>query len=78
MQSLLAQELVADELIMDDMRDRREAERRRLSVTGTIGVLRAGTELELLDFRDTVDRLLRMKFRIEKRFLDRLIRGEEV
>jgi len=75
---LLAQELAADELIMDDLRGRREAERRRMSVTGTIGVLRAAAELELLDFRDAVGRLLRMKFRIEKRFLDRLIRGEEV
>jgi len=33
MQSLLAQELAADELIMDDLRGRREAERRRMSVT---------------------------------------------
>src|SRR5579871_238206 len=32
---LLAQELAADELIMDDMSGRREAERRQISVTGT-------------------------------------------
>ena len=74
---LLAQELAADELIMDDLGGRREAERRRLSVTGAIGVLRAAAKLELLDFRDAVDRLLRMNFRIEKEFLNRLIREEK-
>jgi predicted nucleic acid-binding protein len=75
---LLAQELTADELIMDDQGGRREAERRHLSVTGTIGVLRAAAKLELLDFRDTMGRLLRMNFRIDKSFLDRLIRGEDL
>jgi predicted nucleic acid-binding protein len=75
---LLAQELNADELLMDDMSGRREARRRHLSVTGTIGVLRAAAKLGLLDFRDALERLRRTNFRIEKEFIDRLIRGEEV
>lgn len=75
---LLAQELTADGLLMDDMGGRREAARRHLFVTGTIGVLRAAAKLGLLDFRDALDRLRNTTFRIEKGLLDRLIRGEEV
>jgi predicted nucleic acid-binding protein len=75
---LLAQELAADELIMDDLRGRRVAERRHLSVTGTIGVLRAAAKLGLLDLRDALQRLRRTNFRAEEEFFDRLIRGEEV
>jgi len=36
---LLAQELGADQLIIDELRGRREAERRHLRFTGTVGVL---------------------------------------
>jgi hypothetical protein len=54
---VLAQELNADELLMDDMGGRREARRRHLSVTGTVGVLRAAAKLGLLDLRDALERL---------------------
>jgi predicted nucleic acid-binding protein len=75
---LLALEVAADEVIMDDMGGRREAERLRLSVTGTIGVLRAAAKVGLLDLHDALDRLLQTNFRIDKEFLHRLIRDEQV
>jgi hypothetical protein len=65
-------------LLIDDMGGRYEAARRHLSVTGTIGVLRAAAKLGLLDFRDALDRLRGTNFRIAKGLLDRLQRGEEM
>jgi predicted nucleic acid-binding protein len=53
---LLAQELGADSLIIDERRGRREAERRHLHFTGTLGVLRTATKEGLLDFKSAVDR----------------------
>jgi len=73
---LLAQELAADRLIMDDLRGRQEAERRHLVVTGTIGVLRAAANLGLLDLRHALERLRRTNFRMEKALFERLMRGE--
>jgi predicted nucleic acid-binding protein len=75
---LLAQEVKADEIIIDELRGRREAARRQIRVTGTIGVLQAAAKLGLLDLRSALERLRGTNFRIEKAFLDRLIRGEEV
>lgn len=75
---LLAQELGADELIMDDLDGRREAERRHLPVTGTAGVLRAAAKLGLVDLRGALERLRSTSFYISQEMLDRLIRGEEV
>jgi predicted nucleic acid-binding protein len=46
---LLAQELHADLLLMDDWEGRRESERRALRVTGTLGVLERAAERGLLD-----------------------------
>ena len=74
---LLAQELKADELIIDELRGRQEAVLRQMRVTGTIGVLRAAAKLGLLDLRDALERLSRTNFRIDKEFLERLIREEK-
>lgn len=42
---LLAEELKAEESIMDYLTGRREAERRQLRVTGTVGVVRAAARI---------------------------------
>ena len=75
---LLAQEVNADEMIIDELRGRREAARRQIRVTGTIGVLRAAAKIGLLDLQQALERLRRTNFRIDKQFLDHLIRGEEI
>jgi predicted nucleic acid-binding protein len=75
---LLAQELVADQLIIDDMNGRREAQRRRLHFIGTVGALQTAARMGLLDFREALARLRSTNFYIAQEILDRLIRGEEV
>jgi predicted nucleic acid-binding protein len=70
---LLAQELQADQLIIDEIRGRREAKRRQLPFTGTLGVLAAAAESGLLDLKSAVDRLRQTSFHIAQDILDRLI-----
>jgi len=73
---LLAEELAADKLIIDEIRGRREAARRQLPFTGTLGVLSAAAERGLLDLRSAVDRLRQTNFHIAPDILDRLIEDQ--
>lgn len=70
---LLAQEFGADEIIIDDLAGRREAERRRLHFTGTLGVLRIASKRRLLDFRSALHALRRTNFHVSQTLLDRLL-----
>lgn len=70
---LLAVELKADELIMDDLRGRREAERRHLRVTGTIGVLRAAARIGAVDLKMALDRLRQTNFHLSEKLYEQLI-----
>jgi len=60
---LLAKELGADGLLIDDRDGRTEATRRDLRVIGTLGVLAAAAEKELLDLPEVIERLRRTTFR---------------
>jgi predicted nucleic acid-binding protein len=74
---LLALELGADELIIDDLDGRREAERRKLHFVGTLGVLRLAARKRLLDLRDALTRLRQTNFYISQELIDRLQQDEE-
>lgn len=69
----LAEELSADQLIVDELLGRREAERRGLSIIGTVGVLREAAEEGLLDLRAAVERLRQTSFHISPAILASLL-----
>ena len=73
---LLAEELNADQLIIDESRGRQEAKRRRLPFTGTLGILQAGAKQGLLDLKSAVGRLRETSFHISQDVLDELIRSQ--
>lgn len=69
----LAEELSADQLIVDELLGRREAERRSLPVIGTIEVLREAAEMGLLDLRSAFDRLRQTSFHVSPAILASLL-----
>ena len=69
----LAEELSADQLIVDELLGRREAERRSLPVIGTVGVLREAAELGLLDLRGAFERLQQTSFHVSPAILASLL-----
>jgi predicted nucleic acid-binding protein len=74
---LLAEELHADQLIIDESRGRQEAKRRHLPFTGTLGVLQAGAKQGLSDLKSAVGRLQQTSFHISQDILDQLIERRE-
>jgi predicted nucleic acid-binding protein len=70
---ILALELSADQVIIHDMDARREAERRHLPVTGTVGILRAAAALGLVDLKEALTRLRRTNFHLSQKLFDQLI-----
>jgi hypothetical protein len=70
---VLASELSADALLMDDRDGRREAEKRSLSVLGTLRVLADAAEHGLLNLRVTLDRLRQTNFRADEQLMQRLL-----
>lgn len=73
----LAEQLSADQLIVDELFARREAERRGLPVIGTIGVLREAADEGLLDLRVAIARLRQTSFHISPAILARLLDEQE-
>ena len=61
---LLAQELHADLVLLDDREARKAAIRRALRVMGTVGVLEQAAIHELIDLPEVCARLLTTDFRI--------------
>jgi len=61
----LAEALRADALIIDEKRGRREAERRKLRVIGTVRVLDDAAEVGLIDLPTALDRLQSFGFYLD-------------
>jgi predicted nucleic acid-binding protein len=70
---MLATELRADQLIVDDREGRKQAEERRIPVIGTLGVLKEAATLGLLDLRLSVERLQTTSFHIAPEVLRSLL-----
>jgi len=68
---LLAHELQADFLLIDEEDGRQVARSRALTVTGTLGVLERAAERGLIDLPRTLARLVTTTFRVR----DELIQG---
>jgi predicted nucleic acid-binding protein len=73
---ILAGELNAVQLIVDDRQGRREAEKRGIPVIGTLGVLREAATLGLLDLPNAVKRLEATSFHIAPQILARLLKDK--
>lgn len=73
---VLASELGADQLIVDDRQGRHEAEKRGIPVMGTLGVLQEAATLSLLDLRTAVKRLEGTSFHIAPEILARLLKDQ--
>jgi predicted nucleic acid-binding protein len=70
---LLAQELNADLLLIDDKDGRLEAMRRNLSIVGTLGVLDKAAERGLLDLPETLARLQQTTFRVHTELITAML-----
>jgi predicted nucleic acid-binding protein len=63
-------------LLMDDAKGRKEAARRRIPSTGTLGVLQAGSKQGYLRLSDVLPRLLRTNFYVAEQLVESLLAEE--
>jgi predicted nucleic acid-binding protein len=70
---LLALEIKADLVLMDEREGVEEATRLGFTVTGTLGVLDRAAEKGWLDLPDVLRRLRATNFRVSPTLLDRLL-----
>ncbi len=61
-------------LLLDEIKGRREAQRRGLRVTGTLSILETAAQLGLIDFRFALQCLEETKFRVSVRLRDEFLR----
>jgi predicted nucleic acid-binding protein len=73
---ILAAELRADQLIVDDRQGRHEAKKRGISVMGTLGVMRKAAALGLLDLRAAVAGLEATSFHVAPELLVPLLKDQ--
>lgn len=74
----LALNIQADALIIDERRGREEAEKRGLKIIGTLGVIIAAHERDLLDLTETFDRLRQTTFHVSSKLLAAILRKYQV
>jgi predicted nucleic acid-binding protein len=73
---ILAEQLKADSLLLDEMEARREALRRGLPVAGTIGVLEKAAERNLIELSVVFSRLARTNFYIAPEVLQQALQRD--
>jgi predicted nucleic acid-binding protein len=72
----LAEEVHADQLLLDDTEARREAERRNLPFIGTLGVLREAARRELVDLPTVLAHLQATTFYVDPELVRSLLEEE--
>ena len=72
----LAEEVHADQLLLDDADARREAARRSLPFIGTLGVLREAARREFLDLRTVLAHLQETSFYVHPDLIESLLDEE--
>jgi predicted nucleic acid-binding protein len=75
---ILAEQLKADSLLLDELEARREALRRGLPVAGTIGVLERAAECNLINLADAFSRLGRTNFYIAPEVLRQALQRDSL
>lgn len=70
---LLAEEVGADQVVLDDLAAREAARRRGLGVTGLIGILDQAAEKSLVDLSGAVERLRKTSFHVAPNLLKNLL-----
>jgi predicted nucleic acid-binding protein len=73
---ILAEQLKADSLLLDEMEARREALRRGLPVAGTIGVLEKAAERNLIILSEAFSRLARTNFHVAPEVLQQALQRD--
>ena len=73
---ILAEQLKADSLLLDETEARREALRRGLPVAGTIGVLEKAAERNLINLSEAFARLARTSFYIAPEVLQQALQRD--
>lgn len=73
---LLALDLKADLVLMDEREGVEEARRLGLTVTGTLGVLDRAAERGLIELAGAIARLRQTNFRVDPGLLDRLLAAD--
>jgi len=73
---LLAQELRADRIVIDELTARKMAASRSLEVIGTVGVLEEAAVRDLVDFPVAIRKLQQTSFRIDERIIEKALERE--
>jgi predicted nucleic acid-binding protein len=69
----LAEELHADEILVDELIARKEAERRQLRCIGTLGILRRAAQLDLIDLPTALAHLQETTFYVSSHLIRSLL-----
>jgi len=72
----LAQEICADEILLDERRARTVAVQRGLTVTGTLGVLEWAAKRQLISLSEVLQKLARTNFRIDPELVQEALRRD--
>lgn len=73
---ILAEQLKADSLLLDEMEARREALRRGLPVAGTIGVLEKAAERNFISLSEAFTRLARTNFHVSPEVIEQALQRD--